>query len=271
MLSKQIDFCNITKTCFSNEQIIRIYNETFGLERENVLCNNSQANIYKELVEYYYKNRKKIQNNPKYTKINFYLTYLINKPLLLHDKYGDNLLKPLNNEEIDEIMYIYSDTNIFNEKINFKYQGTYPCDFYKRKDGKNILQKLIFNKNKDITAFILNTSNKNETGEHWLSIIINNSKAKKEILFFDSFGRDPEEFKKETRNNLKYILKYLQKELKCDIKINKLKYQDEKSNHCGDYCIYYIMSYINKTSRIPLLKDDDIKIFRTFLWNLGPA
>jgi hypothetical protein len=187
------------------------------------------------------------------------LTYLINKPLLISD-IGDSLLKPLNNEEIDKIMCMYSGRSILtdNDK-DFKYHGTHPCDFYK--DKRVMLNFFAKNKTHKINGIVLNTDTKDKDGEHWISIIINN--RTKKIIFFDSFGRDPDILK---NNDIKYILNYIKRKTGYKIIINKTVYQEKKSNHCGDYCVYYMMSYV-KNAHVPLLSQDNIKIFRTYLWN----
>ncbi len=83
---------------------------------------------------------------------------------------------------------------------------------------------------KDYIIFIINLSNKNSIGSHWISLIINNKIA----YYYDSFGRKPiNEIKKYSRLN-DYKLIY-----------NKKIHQNIIDKCCGWFCLFHIITLIN--------------------------
>ena len=91
-------------------------------------------------------------------------------------------------------------------------------------------------------AFIINTQNSDEPGEHWVGLFV----AKNNIAeFFDSFGRNPLccEIKKFLIiNDVKILI------------INKNIIQNIFSDNCGRYCILFIKLKCNGMTFSDFLK-----------------
>ena len=110
------------------------------------------------------------------------------------------------------------------------YHGTYPMDripYLKMENG----------------AFVINTDNHDEPGEHWLVVYNDNGY----VEYFDSFGRPP-------------LDKRLKSFLGNDYKYNKTELQLLFSNACGFYCVYYILHRVRGYSMdeiINVLKRSD--------------
>ena len=78
------------------------------------------------------------------------------------------------------------------------------------------------------SCFIVNTEPSFKKGEHWLAMYFDKSRN---CFFFDSFGHDPSFF-----NMSKYIKKY-----SSGIKYNKDCIQDNFSDTCGHYCVFFLL------------------------------
>jgi Ulp1 family protease len=98
--------------------------------------------------------------------------------------------------------------------------------------------------------YILNMSNSDNPGTHWISLIIDNSKN--DICYFDSFGVLP----------LREVYELFLKDV---ITFSKIQIQDINSTNCEWYClafIYYMNNNNNKNKYDDFLKMFDRKDFK---------
>ena len=115
------------------------------------------------------------------------------------------------------ITNIYIDNVMFN--ISKSYKGTFSCD------------NIPLFKNKKI-SIICNLSKEKENGSHFVGVYF----LKDKIFYFDSFGM---------KNNNIYLKKYLKKYEKKVIH-SKKQIQHMFSNHCGFFCMLFILFLENK-------------------------
>ncbi|MCG8075025.1 MAG: hypothetical protein JAY75_02135 [Candidatus Thiodiazotropha taylori] len=78
----------------------------------------------------------------------------------------------------------------------------------------------------DVKAYIINTDNSDEPGEHWVALYFRGNQA----IFFDSYGMSPEE---------DYILPFIKRNSRSWIQ-NTEPLQSPWSKNCGRWCIYII-------------------------------
>lgn len=94
--------------------------------------------------------------------------------------------------------------------------GVYPCD--RIPDIK------------PFTSMIINTDVSSGPGEHWIAVYI----GSKTMYFFDSFGRDIDDFSNPFRNYMKNFSRDY------NVKVESRLLQSLFSNMCGYWCIFYI-------------------------------
>ena len=119
------------------------------------------------------------------------------------------MIEPLTTTQLDNIL--------FNTSVTRKnYIGTYPSCFLPEST-------------KPFYAFISNTEEHNENGEHWCAWMVKDDT----ICFFDSFGRPPNH--KSLPTYYKDIVK------KFDyIRYTNYRVQGWSSKACGYFCIHFI-------------------------------
>lgn len=76
----------------------------------------------------------------------------------------------------------------------------------------------------DVKAYIVNTHDSDQPGEHWVAIFFKENRA----IYFDSYGLPPLE---------DHIQPFLQKNTRC-YSINTMRVQSDKTPMCGVYCIF---------------------------------
>ena len=120
-----------------------------------------------------------------------------------------NKIEPLRTLELNDILLKSSVTRN-------RYLGAYPsCLTPKTR--------------KRVYAFILNTDEHNENGEHWCAWVVRNDT----VSFFDSFGRDPSDrsFPAHFRN---YITGFNRAQY------TRTRIQGWDSKACGYFCIHFV-------------------------------
>lgn len=195
------DKCILSKEIDLTQSINSIYQQLH--ERLEKLCNKDSCwinlNFINELQD---KNLKES------------LLYFTFKPKGLPSKRSW-----FNTNNINEIMEQYQD--LYKDK--FIFLGAQPSDFSK-------IASINWKKIKTIPylAIIFNTDPHNKSGQHWLSVFIDNNQKK--VDYFDSLGKLPN---KNIASFLKHFKKY-------QFTFNKKAHQKGGSN-CGAYSCYFII------------------------------
>jgi len=78
----------------------------------------------------------------------------------------------------------------------------------------------------NVKAYIINTHDSDQPGEHWVAIFFKNNSA----IYFDSYGLPPLD---------EHILPFLQNNTR-EYTVNDIRLQDERSAMCGVYCIFML-------------------------------
>ena len=116
----------------------------------------------------------------------------------------------------------------------------------------------------DKVAFIMNTSNRDEPGEHWVSAIVDTSPHVRSVEYFNSFGKDASA---KTKTSLKRLVERIEPETMLLYKWNKVKQQDTTTNTCGLHAMNFLMkrlkgkSFIEATGYSPKKPKDQTKKF----------
>jgi hypothetical protein len=180
-------------------------------------------------------------------------------------KYFKLLVKPylkpspiwLNTDDINRILEPYEYI-----KSSFSYMGCFPCNIFKFINFNKEFKKKKYRHKKQF-AFVLNTDKNNQSGSHWISIMIDCNK--KIIQYFDSTGDKPNKCLK----ILLHILKNIPLFFKFKVLINTKIHQKEDSE-CGIYAIYFIIScFYNKSFQqiVNNIKNDSfMKKYRYYLF-----
>lgn len=126
-------------------------------------------------------------------------------------------------------------------KHDFKGVGPVNCFF--------MLNKTISKIKKKNVSFIINLSNCNEKGSHFVALYI----SSKKIYYFDSYGLPP--FSPE-------IIKFIKKNtaLQRKFEYNSQLIQSKNSILCGYFCIAFLMSFdkkMTKTSFNKIFKNEN--------------
>lgn len=99
-------------------------------------------------------------------------------------------------------------------------------------------------------AFVMNTANRDEPGEHWVSVFINTDKNSRSVEYFDPFGQFGKRPSKKTLRDLQYLIDKINPPTKLLLKVNQVKQQNLRSNTCGLHAINFLIKRINGKSFI---------------------
>ena len=83
-----------------------------------------------------------------------------------------------------------------------------------------------------VVGLIVNTDPHNKPGRHWIALY----KKGKTLNFFDSFGREMQDFAEPFASIMNDFA------AGCKVKSNKMQYQNVFSDTCGRWTLYYILS-----------------------------
>ena len=124
--------------------------------------------------------------------------------------------------------------------------GVMDLDRCLKKIKTNVFAANTIPKKKKNGAFIINTQNANQLGQHWVAVFIPKNAPPE---YFDSYGRDaPTKFQKFIGMRYKY---------------NPYKFQGPLSDTCGLHCLHYLAKRCQKIKphtileSIPIQKADD--------------
>lgn len=165
----------------------------------------------------------------------------------------------------------------YEEKYhNFDFLGPSPIDFETMQYNNmcvwpeicNIQINNYIKKNKNKLGFIFNTDPHYKSGAHWIATMIDLDKCV--VFFFDSNGNPPP---KELKIFFKKIIKQCNKcnkKMKYDSNVN-FRHQ-ESNTECGMYCLYFIISLLDKKHNFNYFKknkisDEKVEEFRNIFFN----
>ena len=109
--------------------------------------------------------------------------------------------------------------NLLRELCPKTFKGVFPIDLIPNLYSKKYRDKTI--------SLVVNLDPHYKSGSHFVAFY----KTKTNIVYFDSFGKDPNS----------ELDEYLQK-FNLPVEISKLKIQSNLSNFCGYFCIGFILS-----------------------------
>jgi hypothetical protein len=153
--------------------------------------------------------------------------------------------------DINNVMKQYS-----KKYIDFQYLGTFPIDF------KNIYPEVYNLRIQPGMRYgcVFNTDPSTESGEHWISLFID--EPKKSICFFDSNGDLPQ-------IEIINFMNHLNKKNKYTISFNNRRHQ-KKDGNCGLYAINFILMQLNGIScrafQYASIPDESMDIARSKLF-----
>ena len=84
-----------------------------------------------------------------------------------------------------------------------------------------------------VRAYIVNTDNNNQPGQHWVALFFNG----REAIYFDSYGNPP----------LQPIMTFMENNAE-RWKMNTLQLQSAFSNVCGHYCVFILLHLVRGLS-----------------------
>lgn len=281
--------CNTNKsklkfTCLTKNiilQLVKIFNTTFCNKHQEFCLKNKTIKtenrtiktIYLELKSKLSNFNKLYSNEIYWQKIQEFSDIFINNKYLFVSKMptewcdsiskwrNGNIDAPwLSNYDIDDIIIKYE-----KKYPTFKFLGSTPIDFRKKKHGTCILDLfsntdkswLSYNKNTSIKycnfnpsiysnkkyyGIVFNTDTFEGSGKHWMAMYFSIDKSNPCILFFDSAVTfNP------YHNEIKGFIKNIQNtypSLNFTIKYNTKQHQTSNSE-CGMYSIYFILTMID--------------------------
>lgn len=85
-------------------------------------------------------------------------------------------------------------------------------------------------------GLVINTSPENKPGEHWQALYFDPF-GEQSIEFYDSYGDDPD---KELVTRLENFIEDINLPIKLKLKINKVRHQNDKSDHCGYFATRFL-------------------------------
>ena len=195
---------------------------------DKIIIKNFNKNNKQQLINQI-QNKLNCKKHINFCKVN---NKMLSKVLINKPKGPINKNTWLSSLDIKNVMNEY-------EKLypNFLFMGPYPIDFATIYDeiGNINLKKIKKNHNK--IGIIFNTDPSYETGEHWISLFIDD----KTICFFDSAGDNPPKEVKKFINKIKKQSKNLK------IIINSKELQKDNSS-CGIWALYHIISRLKGKS-----------------------
>ena len=110
-------------------------------------------------------------------------------------------------------------------------------------------------------AFIINTANHHEEGEHWTAVYIdgrNGPESSNSLEWYDSFGRP---MPKDILDDCKLILRFMKPETILKIKENRVIHQSDNSSNCGWFCCRFLIDrFRGKSFSEASGFDDKVKI-----------
>ena len=104
-------------------------------------------------------------------------------------------------------------------------------------------------KKHDVVGLIVNTDPHDKPGQHWIALY----KKGKMLNFFDSFGREMQEFTEPFTSIMKDFAS------DCKVESNKIQYQNNFSDSCGRWTLYYILSRICDVDVFSYFTDDTVE------------
>ena len=139
-------------------------------------------------------------------------------PYLEWKQLGRGKLPALWNDEIEDY---FSDENIYPD-----FGGVIASD-----QIQNLKKRLPI-------GFIMNLDKSDEPGSHWVACYINGDS----VEYFDPLGQPPSnKFKKDIKD---YLIS-MKIPILMKFKINNIAWQNEKTNHCGWFCIQWLDNRFN--------------------------
>eukprot|EP00732_Lithocolla_globosa_P000153 Lithocolla_globosa_v1_NODE_31_length_8897_cov_62.719634.p2 type:complete len:503 gc:universal NODE_31_length_8897_cov_62.719634:2548-1040(-) len=117
------------------------------------------------------------------------------------------------------------------------------------------ISEVPFNKSDNKISLIANTGKQNESGKHWVAILI--TKNPPTIEFFDSFG---EEMTPTIAREVRQLVKKYNPGSTSQLKINRVQLQGDKSSTCGAHCMVFLKDrLVNNKTFMQSTKFDIIK------------
>jgi hypothetical protein len=193
-----------------------------------------------EELNTFYENNRKFENFINSKQLYWYDIKDYTKKSILKREWDK--LSPSIQEQYDmvgegSLSSIYPDESLYESEIQ-KIFKEYNYQFLPV-IANNEIHKIKLNKGKP-TFFVMNLSDRGESGTHWTSTYIN---EKGNIYYFDSFGRPPNE---ETKKGLKDLVgegNMLRK-----LKYNTKGVQDPLSSDCGYFSIQFLENMLDGKS-----------------------
>ena len=102
---------------------------------------------------------------------------------------------------------------------------------------------------KRVGSLIVNTDPHNKPGQHWVVVYI----EEKTMTFFDSFGREINEFAEPFATIMNDFTRGYQ------VISNRKQYQNLKSDTCGLWSIYFILSKVLNVNNFHVFTEDTLR------------
>lgn len=112
-------------------------------------------------------------------------------------------------------------------------------------------------------GFVMNTDDSDGEGEHWTAVYINGDS----IEYFDPLGDPPT---KKFLTDIKKYVESLKVPTMLKLKVNKVKWQDDKTNSCGWFCIQFLdnrfhgIPFLNSSRFVDMSKDGEQSLKNEF-------
>lgn len=266
-------------TCYTKDSLILLKEAWNSRHPDKQIINKKETQIWRELrekmnnvcdIESCWYKQVLSNTNPKRKMMD--KLFAPSKPSLIRQD-PNNVISSI---DIDIVMRQY-------EEIypHFKFIGPSPLDYDTHlMNGECVWKELCefdfkyyVENNIDIIGIIFNLDNHNESGSHWVAMIID--LLRNQICFFCSYGSEPEEQHMKLVKEIKSQAKeYDGRKLK--FIYNKLEYQGN-TNECGIYCMYLIIQMlkgksfygvIGKNTKKPGFNDNAMNKLRlTYFYN----
>jgi hypothetical protein len=112
------------------------------------------------------------------------------------------------------------------------FRGVYPMDVFLRQETLDNIDWTSKN------AFVINTDTSDLPGNHWIALYIVGYELSNNIsiVFFDSFGENPEEYSQELSDYIYSLATFSNDGLKCA----PFRIQGAESRLCGAYCVFVL-------------------------------
>lgn len=168
-----------------------------------------------------------------------------------------NINEWLSSTDIINVMKQYEDTY-----PHFKFFGPSPIDFNTMEYRNhcvwpeicNINMKKLKEQNKTNLGFIFNTDKHYQSGSHWIAMFVDLNHHK--TFFFDSNGtKQPKEITKLIRKIHNQCKKH-NITMKSDSNYKNI--HQHSNTECGMYCLYFIVSILEKTHNFDYFKEKQI-------------